>query len=637
MRLQAAILLLAFTSITLGATAQDTPDKKQEPEKPKEVVVSASRLEEPARDVASSVTVISGDAMERSQHRRVSEALRDVPALDVVQTGPAGGHTSVFLRGANSEHTLVLIDGVEANDPIAAGRSFNFANLSADNIERIEVLRGPQSVLYGSDALGGVVNIITRRGKGDPKVVTTAEAGRFGTYLARASVAGGTDRAYYSFGASRLQTAGISSAASNLGNSEKDGYWNETFSTRFGFTPGDGFDIDFAVRAMQGRTEIDNGGGAGQDDPNRTVDSRQWLLRVAPRLQLLEGLWEQTLALSVSESAFEDDNPPDPASAAFSFSTFDSRFVDLDWQHNLRLHETNTLTIGAEFEQDRGESAGDFGGFLSVFPSETAATRGVYVQDRVHLWEQLTLTAGARVDKHDRFGTHATYRGTVAYFVGETSTKLRATLGTGFKSPSLFQLFSSFGDPNLKPEESIGWDAGVEQDLFAGKLTASVTYFRNRFHELIDFDGALGKYVNVGRVETDGIEAAMRATIFDRFELQASYSLTEAEDVRTKLDLVRRPHHKGGVMLSYAATDAIRFGASLLYVGRRKDFDFATFPATRVTLDDYLLLGLTASYRINERFEAFARVENALNQEYEEVLGFGVPGVALTLGGSASF
>lgn len=633
MRSGIAVVLSLCSALAVPAQEPQAP----QPARPPDVVITASRLEEPARDVASSVTVVPEADLRRGQHRMVIDALREVPALDVLQSGTRGGQTSVFLRGAASEHTLVLIDGIEANDPIAVGRSYDFAHLSVDNVDRIEVLRGPQSVLYGSDALGGVVNVITRRGRGEPRVSFMAEGGTFSTYRGSVSLAGGTDRVHYSIGASRSQTAGFSAASEKRGNDEEDGYRNESLSTRLGFVAADGVEVDVFVRSMSGRTEIDDGGGAGLDDKDHVFESTQWLFRAAPRLRLLDGAWNQTLAVSLMSMSWEDDDSPEPAvPGSYTFSSFDSRTVDLDWQHDFTILEANTLTVGAEFEEDTGESASDFGGFIVLFPREQAWTRGAYVQDRLHLWERLTLTAGARLDTHDEFGTHATYRGTGAYFIRESSTKLRGTAGTGFKAPSLFHLFSSFGDPTLEPEESLGWDAGIDQDLFAGAVTASLTYFRNEFEELLDFDGGLNRFVNRGRAETSGIEAALRVWPVQDLELRASYTLTDTEGKSDEEELVRRPKHKGGLRALWAATEAIHVNASVLYVGERDDFDFS-LPAPRITLDDYAVAHLAASWRIDGRFEVFARGENLLDKEYEEIFGFGTAGAAVYIGGSASF
>jgi vitamin B12 transporter len=638
MRLPTLIAVVLSLGAALAAPAQEPPAPKPQP-KEETVVITASRLEEPPRDVASSLTVIPEADLRRGQHRFVVDALREVPALDVVQSGARGGLTSVFLRGANSEHTLVLIDGVEANDPMSSGRAFDFAHLTSDNIDRIEILRGPQSVLYGSDAMGGVVNVLTRRGRGDPRTSFMLEGGSMATYRGSVSVAGGTDRVHYSLGASRAQSAGISSASSDeAGNHERDGYLNESFSARVGVIAADWLEVDVFARAMNGQADVDDGGGAGLDDDDHTAESTQWLFRVAPRVRLLDGQWEQTLGFSLTSLATEDDDAPEPGNpTAYTFSSFDSRTVDLDWQHDFKVFQGNVLTFGAEFEEDTGESASDFGGFVVVFPRTQVWTRGAYLQDRLHVWDAVTLTGGIRVDDHEEFGTHGTYRGTGAYYLKRTSTKIRGTVGTGFKAPSLFQLFSSFGDPDLEPEESLGWDVGIDQDLFEGVVTASVTYYRNDFEELINFDGGLNKFVNVGEAETSGVEAALRVFPLEVLELRFSYTLTETEDESTGEELLRRPRHKAGARALWAVTPAVHVNASVLYVGERDDLDFSTFPATRVTLADYGVANLAGSWRIDERFEVFGRVENLFDTEYEEIEGFGVAGAAVYIGGSASF
>jgi len=450
----------------------------------------------------------------------------------------------------------------------------------------------------------------------------------------------------YSFGASRAQSQGISAADESLGNHEKDGYRNETFSGRITVTPFQNFDIDFVARGTQSHSEIDNGGGAGQDDPNHTLDATQWLMRVAPRLTLFEGLWEQTLGFSVTTSKFDDNNPADPAHGnAVSFSTFSSQLVVLDWQNNFYVHPGHTLTVGLAFEeesgQDSGLSDGAFGPFAFDFPNQSAWTRSAYAQYRFHAGDRLTLTAGARVDDHEEFGTHATYRGTGAYLFPETSTKIRATIGTGYKAPTLFELFDpTTGDPNLKPEESVGWDAGIDQTLIDGRLTASVTYFRNDFENLIDFDGSIppaGRYVNVGRAKTDGVEVGLRLDVLKELVLRLNYTFTDTEDKLTHQDLLRRPRHKANFRADYDLTPEVHLNTSVLYVGRRLDNDFSTFPGTPVTMDDYIVWNLGVAWRITDQIEVFARGENLADMKYQEVFGFGTPGAAGYVGGTFSF
>ncbi|HYF00562.1 MAG TPA: TonB-dependent receptor plug domain-containing protein, partial [Planctomycetota bacterium] len=387
------VLVQALLSVW-ASPVQDAPVKKES-----DVVITASRMEEPAADVASSVTVVPGSRLERARQRLVLEALREVPSIDVVQSGPAGGLSSLFLRGGASGQTLVLVDGVEMNDPVSSDRAFDFAHLTTDDVERIEVLRGPQSVLYGSNAMGGVIHVITRRGAGDPKVRLTAEAGSYATYRGGVALAGGSDRVDYSVAASRLQTQGFSAADEEDENTEKDGYRNQTITARIGVKPSSIVDADVVVRGIESRSEVDNFGGPGGDDPNHVIDFSQWLFRAAPRVRLLDGAWEQTPSVAVTTIDFTDDNPPDAASGgAFTFGRFESELVDLDWQHTFALHESQTLVAGAEFEEETARSATEDSFFgSSVLRKQEAWTRSAYAQHRVHLWDRLTVTGGARV------------------------------------------------------------------------------------------------------------------------------------------------------------------------------------------------------------------------------------------------
>jgi len=611
----------------------------QDVKKETDVVVSASRLEEPAADVASSVTVIPGSLLQAAQQRMVLEALREVPSVDVVPSGAPGGLTAVFLRGADSGQTLVLVDGVEANNPVASERAFDFAHLSTDNVERIEVLRGPQSVLYGSDAMGGVIHVITRRGQGDPKVRFTAEAGSYGTYRGAAALGGGNETANYSLEASRLQTSGFSSADEDDDNTEKDGYRNQTISARVGVTPSKIVDGDVTVRGIESRSEVDNFGGPGGDDPNHVLDFSQWMFRAAPRVRLLDGAWEQTFSAAVMTLDFQDNNPADTASGgAFTISSFEAQLVDLDWQHTLTLHESQVLVVGAEFEEETAQSFTEDSFFgTSVLRKRSAWTRSAYAQHRMHLWDRLMVSGGVRADTHEEFGTRVTWRGTGAYAVSSTATKLRGTVGTGFKAPSLFQLFSSFGDPTLDAEESLGWDLGFDQDLPGDRATVSATYFRNEFEDLIDFDGATSRFMNLGRAETEGLEVAVRVRVVDGLEARLSYTRLDAEDKDADEDLIRRARHRAGARLLYAVADGVQVTASAVWVGNRPDLDFSTFPATRVTLDDYTLVGLAASWRVGGGVEVFARGENLLDQEYQDIVGFGVPEASVYAGAAIDF
>jgi vitamin B12 transporter len=606
------------------------------------VVVTATRMETPSSEVASSVTVITSEEIENKQKTTVLEVLRSVPALDVVQQGGAGQQTSVFIRGAKSEHTLIMIDGVELNDPITPGRSYDFAHLTTDNIERIEIIRGPQSTLYGSDAIGGVINIITQKGKGKPAFFVSAEGGSFDTFRESAGGSGGNDLVHYSLGISRLDADGISAASKKDGNREKDGYENTSVSAGFGLTPTENFDVDVTLRHVEAEADVDNGGGIGQDDPNLTAEAKQTFLRTQARLALFDGLWEQTLGFSLSDHERKDHNDTDADHPLDLLrSSYESQLLQFDWQHNLYLNKANTVTFGLEHEKEEGKSdyysESFYGPYSSKFEKKTARTTGYYFQDQAKWGDVFFITLGVRLDDHSKFGTETTYRIAPVYIVEQTGTRIRATYGTGFKAPSLYQLYSSFGDRNLDPEKSVGWDIGIEQPILEKRITLSATYFDNDFDDLIDYDYATSTYKNVDEAESKGIELAAFFQPVDDLSFRASYTYTDTEDKTTREDLLRRAKNKIGAEVNYRFLERGNVNLGATYVGERDDYDLSTWPATRIELDSYTLVNLAASFDVTENVRIFARVDNLLDEDYEEVKGYGTPGIAGYAGAKVSF
>jgi vitamin B12 transporter len=604
------------------------------------VVVTATRVETPIEEIASSMTVISSKEIERKQKATVSELLKGIQGLDVVQTGGVGRETSIFIRGANSEHTLVMIDGVEVNDPMSPKRSYEFAHLTVDNIERIEILRGPQSTLYGSDAIGGVIHIITKKGEGKPKFFLSAEGGSYTTFRETTGVSGGDKLVNYSLALSRFDTEGISAASKKDGNYERDGYENTSLSARLGFAPQENLDVDFILHYINAETEIDGWDfirGVPMDDPNYVAKSKQFLFRPQVGLSLFDNRWVQKLGFSISEHNRDLKNKKDPQYPFFEKGHYDGQLLKFDWQHNLQLHKTSTLTFGFEYEEEEGKSKYYSDGSLSLFPKKTANIKGYYIQDQIKLWDRLFATLGLRIDDHSRFGTETTYRIAPAYLIKETGTKIKGTFGTGFKAPSLYQLFAPafyfwgvrypVGNKDLNSEKSKGWDFGVEQDLFKDRVTLGATYFRNDFKDLIDYATGIG-YINIAKAKSEGLELFASVKPIDDLTLRVNYTYTDTEDKTTGEDLLRRPKNKFGIDLNYHFLKKGNANLAVIYVGKRNDTDFTVYPPRIIKLDRYTLVNLSASYDITKNFQLFGRIENLLDKEYEEAKGFGTLGLS---------
>ncbi len=614
-----------FLSVVLLFPINTTwAEEAEDEEYGKRIVVTATKTPVASEEVGSSVTVITSEEMKKKQIKTAADALRSVLSVDVVNSGGRGGNSSVFMRGANSEHTLVLIDGIEVNDPSSAGRTFNFTHIMADDIEKIEIIRGPQSTLYGSDAMGGVINIITKQGKDDPKLNAQVEGGSFGTFVGSARVSGSTDMARYSLTASRLQSDGFSAATVKAGNEEKDKYENTSLGANVGFDPMENLSIDLNLKHIDGKADID--GGAFDDDINFTSDTKTLYFKALANLFLFDEMWEQKLSYSQTSTDREFINRLDPAHPQDSSeNTFDGGLQKVEWQNNLYLIEDNTLTLGVELEEEKGESffhsESSFGPFTDVFDNKKQRTTSFYAQDQAKLAESLHLTAGVRVDDNDQFGSHTTYRGTVAYILDQMGMTVKGSYGTGFKAPSLFQLFSQYGDENLKPEESTGWDIGIEKAFNEGKSVVGATYFNNEFKELINFDFGTSKYLNVGEAETKGFELFARMALFESMLAQIAYNQTDAKNKDTGQNLFRRPKNKFSADLNLPLF-GLDTTVSLLHVGERDAQDFTKFPAEVVTLSSYTLLNTAVSFDVTDSISLFGRVENITDEDYEEVLGF---------------
>ncbi|MCJ7682329.1 MAG: TonB-dependent receptor, partial [Candidatus Aminicenantes bacterium] len=482
-------LIVIITLVAFSGRGEDTGQKDRETALQHRITVTANRIETPERETASSVTVITREELEAFKYQTVLDALEQVMGISFTQNGPPGSAASLFIRGANPEHTKVMMDGVELNDPITPGRTFDFGLLRIENIERIEILRGPQSTLYGSDAMGGVVNIITRKGRGNPMLEVSTETGSYGSRGVNAQISGEKAIWDYAVGASLFENDGVSAAGSAYeGNEEKDGSRNRSFSWKFGLNPDRRLSFDFTVRSIHSRLDIDSFGGPYGDDPNNIQNYRTFLIKGGVRALLHNNRWEQTLNLSMVDYDRKQDNPTDPLHPFDSEKgEYQSRLSKIDWQNNLYLNEAQTLTFGVEGIQERGESIyesdGMFGPYASLFPLQKVSTMGIYVQDSLRFRGRFFAAAGVRLDVHNRFGRVLSYRIAPAYLFPSTGTKIRASFGTGFKAPSLYQLYAPgtfygpIGNEALVPEKSTGWEVGMEQSFFEKMLVIRAGYF----------------------------------------------------------------------------------------------------------------------------------------------------------------
>ncbi|TVR99041.1 MAG: TonB-dependent receptor [Rhodospirillales bacterium] len=648
--LAAVPLAATLTTLTaLGAVAQEGVTTLPP------TVVTASRVPQDPATVGSAVTVITRQELEQKQTRFVSDVLRDVPGLAVSRTGTFGAETAVRIRGAEANHTLVLIDGIKANDP-AAGNTFRFETLLADDIERIEIVRGPQATLFGSNAIGGVINIITRRGAGPLRVDGRAEGGSFATFDGSAAVSGGDDRVN-----ARLSVAGLRTDGINISpeGSEKDGTSNVTVDSKIGLTPADFFEIDGVFRYTRTWLEFDDFSGTRDlpgigtvfvpEDADNQSKRHLFYGRGQAKLILLDGMWENTAGFSYVRS--ESENFSD-GTLISDFNT-DKRIFDyqanVNFTTDVVVPATHGLSAIVEHEVQDGDRFG-FGPRVSFDAITNVGFAGEY---RLGLWDRLFLTGGARFDRNDRFENFTSPRVTGAYVHRETGTRIRASWGEGVQNPTLTELFGFFGtfvgNPDLRPESSEGWDVGIEQSLLSDRVTVDVAYFQNRITDFIssEFVPALGvsQPINVpGTSRARGVEVALGAELWPGLTFRGAYTFTETRGP-DGFQLPRRPKHLGSATVNYAflpdeaGRNRANVNLDIRHSGRQRDTAFLVpfFQRERVWLDSFTLVNLAARYEVLPGLAVVGRIENLLNQDYEEVFGFQSPGIGAFGGIQGSF
>ena len=584
-----------------------------------DVVVTATRTETPAAQVASSVTVVTSEEIERRQLRLVTDVLRRVPGVDVRRNGGPGTTTSIFIRGGDSDHVLVLLDGVELNDPSSPSRTPVLNDLTIEDIERIEVVRGPQSVLYGGDAMSGVIQIITKRGSGEHKVVGSGEGGSYSTARGVVSASGAIDDVDYAVSGSYWSTDGFSASSAGA---ERDGYRNGTVSARGGWKLNEQFSLDSMFRYSDAKSQFD---GFNRESGHH-IDTEQMLSRIAPRLSLFEGRWVQMLSGQFSRNKRD--------TAGDFPSRVEGNLYALDWQNEVRVLKGHLVTLGLEQQWEEAE-------FTDL--DDSRDNFAVYLQDQATWGERFFGTAGFRYDNSSDFESEVTYRFTAGVSVPEIHTVFRGSYGTGYKAPSLSELNPGVfaGVRTLKPEKSEGFDIGFDTSFCDDRFVTTATLFYNDVDDLIIavFDEITGLYenFNIDESEAYGVETSVDLEIIKnlRFTGNYTYTHTEAKGVPKGFGiadgsrLLRRPTHKASMDLVWHFLDNRgEFAVNLLYVGDRRDLKTVGFSTFAVTADDYVTLNLTGRFKVNDWLTVFGRVDNVTDEDYEDILGYGTAGAS---------
>ncbi len=612
-----------------------------------EIVVTADRFPTPAARNIASTTVITGEELRERGVYFLDDALRAVPGAAVVPTGSYGGATSLFLRGGQSSYVKVLVDGVAQNQ---SGGLFNFAGLTTDNVDRIEVVRGPASVLYGTDAVTGVVQIFTRKGAGPLTTEVSGRAGSFGSYSGDVGIHGGTEALSYSASLGRFATDGVYRFNSK--------YTNTVASGSLTVRPDPRTDLTLSARSGDNNTHFPTGSDGVPSDSNQSAVLQGTTLSLDVGRRFTKRAEVRLLVGSYAESIFDDNQPDSPGDTlGFFLSQGQSRLLrrSADVRGIFQPTERLRLTVGgvAEYQElrqlSRSEYDFGFGRTLQADPPFSPSRRnaGLYAQGVVDVTSRLLLNLGGRLDDNQEFGTHGTVRAGAVAALG-AGFRTRGSVGTAFKEPSLRENFIQgafeLGNPDLKPEQSTSWELGVEQTVAGGAATFAATYFDQYFRDLIQYNGGVAtgvpNYQNIARATSRGLELSANVRPIRNLTLAASYTYlkTNVDDAgfasavggvfENGKPLIRRPRHSFRLDGRARLRERLSLGGAVTYAGRRDDVDFSSFPSARTSLPSYTLVDADAAFDLTRPgagrigLTATLKVENLLDAGYQTVFGF---------------
>jgi vitamin B12 transporter len=621
------VWLLAL-SLTAPAVAAGQEQKTVEP-----VVVTATKVETPSEQIGASISVVNGDDFQTYHYPSVDEALRNVPGVEIRRSGSYGKTSSITIRGANANQVQVLVDGVRVKSPTLG--QVDLSDLSPDQIERIEIIRGAQSTLYGADAIGGVVNIITRKGSGSPLQGTVQqEVGNYDTLVSRATVSGAYKILHYALSASHFESNG------QFKNDNSD---TNALSARIGATLPLDSSLDFIFRYNKNDVGVPvKGVFPGPQpivpiiNPNAEQQSETTLYSLQGKTRPVEW-WETQARISRYQNSQGFQDPADPG-VDFDFPTFSQVDVvrkEAEWVNSFFIGKWSTSSVGLEYRREEGENKG-------VFRAATE-TNSVFFEQQLRFFDRLFITGGFRVEDNSVFGTNTTGRGSVAFVIKETGTRLHGSAGMGFRAPTFNDLFfPDFGNPNLQPEKSLSYDAGVDQKLWKDRIRLGLTYFQNNFSNLITCcvplpTAPFGGPINVGRARSAGIEFVSEVALLPNLVANLNYTYTDSENLATDRPLPREPRHRWNIGVTWEPIARLSLFTQA-YV-QSEQFE----PFGEVYNSGYTRVDVGGTWRILERMgwlkklELTARINNLLNEGYSEVRGFPALGINALVGLRASF
>ncbi len=599
------------------------------------IIITATKNEIDKRETGASVSIITGEEIAESGKNFVSDVLRTIPGVDVISSGPLGSTTLVGIRGANPKNVLVLIDGVPVNDPIGGGgnKTFDFANFPTENIERIEIIRGPNSVLYGSESAAGVINIITKKGEGKPEFHFNVEGGSYLTFKETAIFTASNSLINFSLTASRTDSEGMTKRSNSDGSItglENDPFHNTAVSSRTKVKILESVNLDFNIHYINSETATDETSG-----DSRFPMFYNELFSSGLAFNQSISFWDHKLSLSYSSSNTKNFSYPD--AGYYYHSYFNGINKKIEWLNNFNINTEyikNIISLGLNASNEKGSSlyfsnephwSGTPVYTVDTIPEIEVTSIAVYIQNHFKLFDTLFFIAGGRYEYNQLYKSEFNYNFSVSGIIPVIETRIKGNIGSGFKAPTIYQLYSSYGSRTLLPEKNFSFDAGFEQPFFKGIILFSIVYFNSQYTNMIKYDTNTSKFNNIGKAYMQGLESELTLKLPDNINISTGYTFTKATEGSSDAQSIRNPMHK--VFAKFNWSFLKRGNINITYTYNSESADTVSSVYKYNANAPYHKLDLAASFWIIDSIQIFAKIDNLTDSTYQQAYGYAMPGL----------
>ncbi len=607
-----AFVALGFSLLCLASPAR-SQDEASEDEifDMNALVVVANKTEVPLDQIGSTVNIIDAYDIQKTEQEFILDSIRYVPGIYLRNNGGPGSAAGITVRGLNSNPPTVLVDGIEMDNP-SNGQMLNFGNIFGNNVSRVDILKGPQSSLYGANALAGVISVESKSGRTDPGSEIGVSYGSFNTLTGNISTRGVNEQFDWAVNASYYdRDFSVQDPSFGPEWADQDKYENKQVSTKLNYQLNDDTELNFVIFWQDAFSEFDPGDPESQWGPPEAInfsENERTTARVGSKFKIADN-WSSELAASYSDINY----------ATTSGTEEDARYesngdrYNFEWNNTAVIQDNWTLIGGIEHEIEK-----------NISNPATRDNTSLFIENVSHATEALDVTLGGRVDENSDYGTQTTWRTTFSYKMAEDNSRIRGSYGTSFQAPSFYQLNpkNGYGNANMKPEFGTGWDIGFEQDFADGKVFFSTTYFNNEVEDKIIFSYATYKYANEDLYKSWGIETALHFEITEEAKATVSHTYSDA-NYRDGTEAERVPRNIYSAVLDWEPAENFTLTTTALLVSSQY-----SLKTSSTKQDGYIVINLAAQYVIDSNWEVWGRIDNLFDENYEEIYSYQTSGLA---------